>query len=228
MIRKIVVIAFFLIAGFCKNLAFAQTDTLGARPLYLKISLQHLLINGLHVDIEKPHKYNKRRSLVLSPRFYSGRTHTVDLFSGRSGEEEDNAQVLGFGAEIQQRWYLSTKTDITRKRTYVAYGLNLHHFAVAFEKEAWVEETASDGLAYYQYRMRPYQEKIYQWGAVAMFGAQNPLSIPRTILDIFVGVGYHNSHGQTTYHKLRYNQGFMDYGYTGFYFLAGLKLGLTI
>jgi len=225
MFRYRIGLIFLMVLGFWMNQASAQTNS---SPINVKFSPQHLLINGLHLDIEKPDKQNIRRSFIFSPRFYSGRTRTVDFISGRHQEEEDNAQVLGYGAELQQRWYVSKNTDVTKERTYVAYGLNLHHFAVDFEKEAWVEEIGSDGLYYYRYKMQPHREKINQWGAVAMFGAQSPLIGPNTIWDIFLGVGYHNSISQSNYNTIRYNESFLDYGYTGLYFLAGIKLGVVL
>ena len=225
MIRNLGGTILLMVLGFWGRLAYAQTDS---SRINVKFSLQHLLINGLHVDIEKPHKQNKRRSLIFSPRFYSGRTRTVDFLSGRHQEDEDNAQVLGYGVEIGQRWYVSKNTDITKERTYVAYGLNLHHFAVDFEREAWAEEMADDGLRYYRYSMRPYRGKITRWGAVAMFGAQNPLIGDKTLWDIYIGAGYYNSRNQSNYNFIRYNESIFDFGYTGLYFLAGIKLGVVL
>lgn len=219
-------IAGFLVClgAFIYKPASAQTDTLQPGRLSVKFSPQHLLFNGIHLDVEKSLNAASRHSLVFSPRFYSGKTRTLDSFTRRGEEPTDRGRVTGYGAEVLHRVYPS---DTPHEGVYFAYGVNFHHFDVAFTRKGWVQQTDEAGLEVYKYRDRPFTEKIDRWGAVAMMGVQRPLTVERMLVDLYIGFGYTNSSTATDYSAVRYDVNMYDFGYTGVYILGGFKLGLV-
>ncbi|MCC9166264.1 hypothetical protein LN893_05340 [Pontibacter sp. XAAS-A31] len=223
---------FFCLALVCafsalSFFASAQSDTARVRNYSLKFSPQHLILNGVHLDLEKrlePHGYH---SLILSPRFYYGNTQNIDGLSRRSNEEKDWGEVSGYGAAVQYRVYLTRPAKPTGEQFYTSFGINCHHFKIDFVRQGWVEETADDGLLYYRYKDRSFTEKVDRWGGVILLGAQDPVISDRVVLDAYVGLGYKSSSIETDYTEPRYNYNLLDFGFTGAHLLLGMKLGIA-
>jgi hypothetical protein len=208
--------------------ANAQADATVVKKFFVKFTPQHLFINGLHMELEKPLQAGTRASVIVSPRVYSGQTRTVDaLASRRYAVRKDETRVNGVGLEVQHRVYLSSNANFDEKRFYFAYGPNFHRFNVKFRKEGYQAEVGSDGLTYYRGTRRPFNEKIYRWGAVAMLGLQQPMYTARLLIDLYLGPGYKYSTIRTNYTSVRYNERTSDFGYTGFYLLTGIKFGVA-
>ncbi|MCJ8167330.1 hypothetical protein MKJ04_20990 [Pontibacter sp. E15-1] len=191
----------------------------------LTFSPQHLLFNGLHLDVARTLAKDSLQSLVLSPRFYSGQTRSLDEFTSRTFEAEDNSKVLGYGLEVLHRLYLS---GTPHEGGYFAYGLNYHHFNVEFEKLGWARQIDAQGLETYHYRYRPFNEIINRWGATALIGMQRQLSPKPLLFDMYVGFGYTKSNISSSYDTVRYDVNAYDFGFTGMRVLGGLKFGIIL
>ena len=206
----------------------AQADAPVVKKFFVKFTPQHLFINGLHLELEKPLQAGTRASIIFSPRVYSGLTRTVDALAGRRyAVRNDDTRVYGYGLEWQHRVYLSSNASFDETRVYFAYGPNFHYFNVEFQKEGYLAEIGSDGLTYYRGSRRPFNEKINRWGAVAMLGLQQPMYTDRLLIDLYLGPGYKYSAVRTNYTVERYTSRTSDFGYTGFYLLAGIKFGVA-
>ncbi|PRY15416.1 hypothetical protein CLV24_10237 [Pontibacter ummariensis] len=225
---RFIVSAFLLTLVLVQPVAAQRADTAPEPEISIKFSPQHLFINGLHLYLEKSLKKDSRHGLVFSPRYYEGKTSTVDAFAGRSWDGSDDAKVIGYGAEIQHRIYATEEPAFSERRTYLAYGMNYHHFEVGFEKNGWRPETAADGLEYYRYGLRPFREKINRVGGVLMVGSQFPALDGHLLFDFHLGVGYNNSSVKTNYSQVRYDRNAMDFGSTGVYLLTGMKVGIAL
>ncbi|MFC6998550.1 hypothetical protein [Rufibacter roseus] len=208
--------------------AKAQSDSLPSGKYLFRISPQHLLLQGYHLDIEKQLKAGGTQSILFSPRVYTGNTHFADEFTVRSYRKEASGRVTGFGAEVQHRFYQSNLADLYDHNFYMAYGFNLHRFDIVFQNYGWAEELADDGLYYYRFKYADFQETIYRMGAMAYLGYQGGFITDRTLVDLYVCFGYNHSFSSTSYHMIRYNRNIMDYGHTGFIVYPGIKFGFVL
>ncbi|MDO6390062.1 hypothetical protein Q4E40_07995 [Pontibacter sp. BT731] len=225
MLKRVAVVVkllFFssLLQGNAQALEAASDKTIS-----IKFSPQHLLINGLHLYLERIPEQGSRHGFVFSPRAYNGKAKTVDLFAGRNWEDSEDDRVLGYGAEVQHKIYINNYTSPDKSRVYLAYGVNYHHFNLEFKREGWVKEMDPEGLEVYKYRLRPFNEKINRIGGVALFGLQVPALDGHLLFDFYSGAGIKNSSIQTDYSHERYNRNAMDYGYSGLHLLLGIMIG---
>lgn len=205
--------------------ATAQTDTLASSDLIIKFSPQHLLVNGLYLELEKRLHPGSRHSLLASPRFYYGGTVNIDSFNDRDLDLNEKNGVQGYGLALQHRIYISEGTPAIQQGMYMGYGVEYHYFRVDFEREGFVKEVDEEGLEYYRNRLRPFQEKIHRIGLVGMGGLQAAIFHDRVLADLSLGIGYRKSYIKTDYSQAIFNIGPTDFGYTGAYVLANLKFG---
>ncbi len=208
--------------------AWAQTDSIAAPRAFVSFSPQHLLVNGYHFYVEKPRPISPRHSIVYSPRFYAGKTSGADELAGRQLDANKQSRILGYGAEINHRFYLSPTATYLTKRFYLAYGPNFHHFRIKFKEAGWAEEPGPDGLKYYEKRIRPYQQQINRLGLMAITGLQQPMYSERFLIDMYLGFAFYKSYIKTNFTEVRYDTNGLDYGFSGLVLLAGLKFGVAI
>ncbi|WP_207432444.1 hypothetical protein [Sabulibacter ruber] len=209
--------------------ALAQFNKYQNGWFVLRVSPQHLLLSGLHLDVEKQLKQAGTQSLLFSPRVYWGTTRFVDNFTVRQEQPEDKSRVKGFGAELQHRLYSTDLIDLYDHNFYFGYGVNFHRFGIRFRKEGWGEELGEDGLYYYRLGPdRPFKEVVNRLGAVLYLGLQERFLSDRLLVDLHLAMGYTHSSGSSSYPSLRYNRNMLDYGYTGFYLYPGVKLGVVL
>jgi hypothetical protein len=224
MVRRFLWALFFVGSVLGAQSALAQSDSLQTGRLNLKISPQHLFVNCLNLEIEK--RIGSRQGLVFSPRLYSGQTRTVDYLSGRETQGKASV-VFGYGAEVQHKFYQSKKL-VPGSLTYVAYGLNFHHFELEFERQGWLEEMQNDGLSYYSYQYATFHEKINRIGGMVLLGTQKPFFRNRLFTDIYSGIGYRKSNSDTNLQESQFGANILDFGSTGLYLSAGLKVGFWL
>lgn len=228
MLYRITACALFIFFGTLLICRAQEAEYVPQQKISITFSPQHLLINGLHMQIERLPKQGGRHGIVFSPRLYFGKTRTVDLFAGRSMDEKDESVLKGYGAEVQHRIYVNKEAGMYDSKVYLAYGLNFHRFNLEFEREGWVKETDTEGLEVYKYRLRPFNEKINRVGGVAMFGVKVPALDGRLILDIYTGASYKNSNINTDYTHIRFNRNGMDFGFSGLHFVTGFNVGVAL
>lgn len=224
---KYLFLALFCVSPFFTLQSFSQTEAVPNRSFLIKFSPQYLSVNGYVFELEKSLTSPARHSLVFTPHIYKGNTWFIDSFTEREQEDEQNALVNGYGAALMHRIYSKTPYIGPKSRTYISYGFSYHDFTVDFEKLGWKEEPGENGLLYYTYRPRPYQEKISRIGALATAGLQGSVILDRIIGDIYVGVTYKHSNIETNYTSVRYDKNYLDFGFTGLHLVGGLKLGIA-
>lgn len=208
--------------------AFAQSDSLPSGELAIMLSPQHLLLRGYHLEVESKPKRLRNQGILLSARLYAGSTRFADQFTKRQEEPQDFSRVKGLGAELQHRFYLPHLFRHSAAHHYLAYGVSYHHFKIGFEKEGWVQDLEADGLRYYQYRYSNFTETINRLGAIVLFGTQQRYFSARILTDGSIGIGYNHSSTTSTFHYLRFDRNLIDYGYSGFYFFLGFKVGVIL
>jgi len=198
------------------------------KKLSIKFSPQHLFVNGLHLYVEKLPEEGSRHGFVLSPRLYVGNTSTVDVLAGRRWEDEEEADLKGYGAEVQHRIYLQDYISPYNRRVYLSYGVNFHHFNVGFERPGWVRETDPEGLEVYRQRLRPCHEKINRVGGVALIGLQVPAVESLLLFDFYLGASLKHSSIKTDFSHVRYDQNAFDFGYSGMHLMGGITVGVAL
>ncbi|MBX0292365.1 hypothetical protein K3G63_18100 [Hymenobacter sp. HSC-4F20] len=202
--------------------AVAQSVATG-QPVRLhnvKLGLMPVLAGGFHVSGEKMWGPSSRNAWVITPQLYYGPVSdfTSDLSEGK------NDRVRGFGLEAQHRIYLGEQTT-GAEGFYLAYGPSYQHFRMAFQSRSWAPELGSNGLTYYEYRLRPQTETINRYGVCAVVGTQ--AFLPRTpiFIDAFIGIGLRKASSRSTVSGNQYASGMSDYGSEGSYFPVGLRIG---
>lgn len=237
--RSVFLAGLLLIIGLLNsNPANAQSDSLqlipgkqaqanAAIPLNfhlwtVKFSPQHLLINGYYAELEKKVSASSNHSFTFSPQYYSGKTKTIDKLAGRESSYEAS-RVKGFGGELMHRIYRPDPVK-TGKKQYFAYGLNFHHFTVDYAVYG-LGKVVSDGVETYRYSWHAKQDKVERVGAVAIFGAQNPIFNSRFVTDIYGGIGVRS--GSSNNALNHFDANILDFGSSGVYLALGLKLGYS-
>ena len=189
----------------------------------VKFSPQHLLVNGYYAEIEKRVSATSNHSFILSPQYYSGKTKTIDKLAGRETSYEA-ARVSGYGAQFMHRIYRPDPIKPGRKQ-YFAYGFNFHQFTVDYAVLGWGVVKEGNGIEYIKYTFHEKQAKVERIGAIAMFGAQNPIFNSRFVTDIYGGIGIRSGSSNSALNHFDAN--ILDFGSSGFYLAMGLKLGYT-
>lgn len=220
---------FFLLV-FCLGIVIpgvAQQDTIPPARIIVKVNMLPLFMKGYVLEVEKGITADARQSLLIAPAFYQGSTSFADSWSSREQREDGKGDMLGYGADIQHRFYFRNNPEALPGRPYISYGLSYHHFKVNFEEAMWLEETGEDGLLYYRNRVLPFTEKINRWGVSTLIGMQGPYLSDKIIADMYVGLGYDYSSSTSEFTAIRYNTSVFDFGFTGIRPLFGAKFGIV-
>ena len=136
--------------------------------------------------------------------------------------------MRGFGVELRHRLYLKAPTAACPTGFYVSYGPTFQHFQMTYPTLGWHEVKGPNELTYYEYSHIPHTTVINRVGAVAVAGYQVPLPPGRVFLDLYAGAGWRHSHNQSTAVAAQFQSGRSDYGHRGFYFPAGVKVGVAL
>ncbi|WP_460622046.1 hypothetical protein [Hymenobacter tenuis] len=212
----------------CAGLAEAQAQPPGppgrptaARPHTVMVDLVPMLASGYQVSVEKRWGPARRQALVLTPQLYYG---TVQEIS--SAVSEGRPQVRGYGLALQHRMYLPEMTPAL-EGLYLGYGPQYQHFQLEFQAPSWQAEVATNGLAYYEYRVRPQQQTVDRYGLNAVVGNQFFLPDLPVFLDLYLGLGLRTSHTRATLPGNHFDRGMSDYGASGFYWPVGFRVGVA-
>jgi hypothetical protein len=175
------------------------------------------IIRGQRVDLEKRVK-DSRHWIIAGPQIYSG---TIN-YRRNSFEDGEQQKLSGFGLELQHKIMMDSGKAVY---TYVTYGAAFHKFTIGYESPSWVT-VQDDGLTYYKYAIAPQKEKIYRWSGLVTAGMFVPLS-RYFFMDLYTGIGMRNSTIKATTPNYPDYDGFLNYGFTGVYPIAGMKLGVA-
>lgn len=198
--------------------------------LLLKMTPQYVVVGGYWLEVEQRWNQHPRQSFLVAPQVYAGpvgrpnQQHTDFLGT------DESEKVRGAGLQVLHRWYLSESKTAYPSGLYVSYGPSFQHLAVSRQGMGWKEVTGPTGLPLLEYRYGRHTETINRYGATAQLGYQAPLLPGRVFLDLYAGLGWRESQSRTNSRPVssRYRLGTSDYGHQGFYFPAGVKIGVAI
>lgn len=218
---------FWLVLAFLSISLRAGGQSLPAgRSWVLKFAPQHLVVSGYWLELEQQSRH-PRQSFTLTPQVYAGPTGRPDEARALNPLNQDES-VRGFGAQGQHRFYVLPAKAAYPAGLYVSYGPHFQHFRMTFHRSSWHEIVGPGGLPYYEYGPLPFTEKITRYGGSVQVGYQAPLPPGPVFLDLFVGLGWRQSHARSAFAGSQYRSGSSDYGHRGFYLPAGVKLGVAL
>ena len=206
--------------------AAQQAPTPTARFLALKVVPQHVVLSGYWVEAEYGLPRHPRQGVALTAQLYSGpagRPNTPGYAASDPGES-----VRGVGAELRHRLYLRAPHQAYPTGFYFSYGPTFQHFRMTYPTLGWREVKGPNGLEYLEYGRVPNTTTINRYSAAATLGYQAPLPPGRVFLDLYAGVGWRQRHNQSDAVAAQFKSGTSDYGHRGFYFPAGVKIGVQL
>lgn len=208
----------FILISFCfPILLFAQTtESTVVKTFNVGVVPQYSISSGTRIDFDfrlrKPGHW-----LVVAPQFY--------MDNGNNSINHDIDQMVGFGIELQHKIFFRDTPE--PKGAYLAYGPVFQYRSVKAEglKAYDFEENGTDyiGLA-----SDMNQTSIYKYGANLICGLQTVVS-EFFYIDLFIGTGIRLSFDNRTsgLHGY-YNNGWIDYGYSGTLLVGGIRFGISL
>ncbi|MDR2233279.1 MAG: hypothetical protein LBE56_09170 [Tannerella sp.] len=197
--------------------------TFTVQPLYLlsgglKFDFEMRLGNGPGWLQFSPSVYYRDGNMNNNEYIYYGQTlHYTDWHP--YWIHEPFSKLRGAGLDVNYKRFINVRRDF-----YTAAGLTYAHYNIkywGFDGYEFIE----DGLPYYGYKLGNQTQSINRLGANWYFGFRIPTR-NAFVLDMFWGLGYRHSFSERD--KPQYDDNFLTYGWTGFSFLAGMKIGFGI
>ena len=180
--------------------------------------------NAVRLDFETRIK-DKPAWLQVSPAIYLVRQkerhrdffgYTNDYYYLTISGDELNRM---FGASLE----LNYKYFFTRKESfYLSGGCSYAHHNIHYEGSFWTSYT-EDGLQYHRIDYGDVNQKINKLGLNALIGYQVPNS-GYFLFDMFIGAGYRKSFRSNPGARA-YDSDILAFGYSGFLFITGVRLG---
>lgn len=198
-----------------------------SRAVLVKFAPQHVITSGYWLEMEQQRRRQPRQSFTLTPQLYSGPAGRPDGSRGANPRNQEEL-VRGAGVQAQHRLYVLPAKSAYPAGLYVSYGPHFQYFQMTFHRSSWNETEGPGGLPYYEYSPVAFKEKITRYGGSVQVGYQAPLPPGPVFLDLFVGVGWRQSHVNSAFGGSQYRSGPSDYGHRGFYFPAGVKIGVAL
>ncbi|SMB87971.1 hypothetical protein SAMN00120144_1119 [Hymenobacter roseosalivarius DSM 11622] len=193
----------------------------------LKFAPQHVVMSGYWLEVEHQRARHPQQSLTLTPQLYYGPTGRPDGARSANPLNEDES-VRGFGVQGQHRFYVVPARAAFPAGLYVSYGPHFQHFLMTFHRSSWREIQGPGNLPYYEYGPVRFTEKIIRYGGSMQVGYQAPLPPGPVFIDLFMGLGWRQSHSNSAIEGRQYRSGSSNYGHQGFYFPAGVKIGVAL
>lgn len=216
-----------LLALLSIRLTAAAQEVPAARSWLVKFAPQYVVTSGYWLEVEQPLARHQHQSFTLTPQLYSGPAGHPDGNRGPNPLNQDES-VRGAGVQAQHRLYLLPQKAAYPAGLYVSYGPQVQYFQMTFHRSSWHEIEGPGELPYYEYGPVAFKEKIVRYGGSAQVGYQAPLPPGPVFVDLFVGVGWRQSHVTSEVGGSQYRAGSSDYAHRGFYFPAGVKIGLAL
>jgi hypothetical protein len=196
-----------------------------SRSLALKVVPQHLIMSGYWVEAELQRLRHSRQSFTLTPQLYAGPAGSPNDGPPPRSQVVD---VRGFGIQGQHRFYLLPGKAAYPSGLYVSYGPQLQYFQMQFSGQGWREVIGPGDLPYLEYGPVRSKDRITRYGASVQAGYQAPLPPGPVFVDVFVGLGWRQTHTNPGVAASRYRSGTSDYAHRGFYIPAGIKIGFAL
>ncbi|MBO0356417.1 hypothetical protein J0X19_00530 [Hymenobacter sp. BT186] len=203
------------------------------RTLLLKAVPQYVVVSGYWLEAEQSWKQHPNQSFAVTAQAYAGPAGNPNgnILIDNPFSPDQNRQVRGAGLQVHHRLYLDPafSTDYP-SGWYVSYGPQFQHFALSYDGLGWEEVEGPNGAPVYELRNGRHTETINRYGGSVQLGYQAPLPPGPVFLDLYVGFGWRESQsrGDSWKTSSRYSSGSSNYGHEGFYFPAGIKIGVAL
>ena len=132
---------------------------------------------------------------------------------------EPYSKMRGGGLDVNYKRFINPARSF-----YLAAGLSYTYFNIKYWGMAWTDYT-EDGLEYHEYKPDYLTQHINRLGVNTYFGYQIPTR-KAFLFDMFVGMAYR--HSISNKNKQSFDNYMISYGYTGFVFLTGIRIGFGI
>jgi hypothetical protein len=130
---------------------------------------------------------------------------------------EPYSKLRGGGLDINYKRFLNA-----RRTFYTATGISYTRLNIDYWGYGW-HDYIEDGLEYHGYELGFHTQHINRAGLNYYFGFQIP-SRHAFVYDMFWGLGYR--HSSSDRNKPAFNDHLFSRGWTGFIFLAGVRIGV--
>lgn len=202
-----------------------QVEIDGSGNFYLSIVPQFLIINGLRVDLERRFP-GTQHAIVVSPRIFVGSISGESVWSSSSNFTEFDQS--GFGVEVAHKIYIDK--DYSRVANwYMSYSLFYHNQVMSYQGPG-LESTTFNGVQAFTVVNNLDQElTINQYGG--FFNLGSLFYVDRKIyIDAFIGIGIKRSQTRDSSYndqeKDTFEDGFLNYGFSGTLPNLGMKIGI--
>jgi hypothetical protein len=182
-------------------------------------------MSGYWLEAELQRARQPHQSCTLTPQFYRGPAGSPDDGPAPTSQDES---VRGFGVQAQHRIYVLPGKAAYQTGLYVSYGPHVQYFEMKLRGEGWREVPGPGDLPYLEYGPVQSNNTITRYGASAQIGYQAPLPPGPVFVDVFVGLGWRQSHTESEQATNQYRSGSSNYGHRGLYFPAGVKIGVAL
>ena len=147
--------------------------------------------------------------------YYGNDCYSSNFFDFRF--REPYSELLGGGIDINYKYFFDS-----RRSLYMACGLSYTYFDIKYLGTAWLNYTEY-GLQYHEYVYGKYTQYIHRTGLNCLMGYQIP-SRHAFLFDMFWGFACRYSFANEK--KPAFNNYMYSFGYNGFVFLTGVRLGI--
>lgn len=219
MMRTFCIFISLTVAALSTIFAQSSVESGGAEIPKNAVSIvpQYAAISGIRIDYERRMKGDNW--LLFAPQ----------LFVNQTGNN-DYDQMTGFGMNLYYKLFLSRSkkknaTGFSRTNIYFSAGPAYQYFSLTNLEE--VPETFTEnGITYIGYTSGEVTTRINKFGANADFGLQ--FAFERFILDLYGGVGIRYAVDQNGHLMDRYDNGWLNFGYSGILLDGGVRFGFFI
>jgi hypothetical protein len=191
-------------------------ETIKPKAFGVGVVPQYSISSGTRIDFD----FRLRRPghwLVVAPQFY--------MDNGNNSINRDIDQMVGFGIELQHKIFFRDTPE--PKGAYLAYGPVFQYRSVKAEGLA-AYNFEENGTEYIGLTNDMNQTGIFKYGANLICGLQTVVS-EFFYIDVFIGTGIRLSFDNRTsgLHGY-YNNGWIDYGYSGTLLVGGIRFGISL
>jgi len=178
---------------------------------------QYSIMGGLRFDLDFKVDKEKPEWLIFSPTIY--------LVADESNIW-DFKNLWGVGLEVQNRYYLSSTPHLPRG-FYMGYGPLFHYYSIE-EERLYPETIVEDGIEYTIIKNGLVTTGVYKAGLTLSAGYQALVS-NSFYIDFYTGAGIRLSFDDIEPGGLSkfYNDGWINYGYSGTLMTFGIRMGLA-
>ena len=198
-----------------------STDNFKGKGYFVSLVPQYILINGICLDVEKRIKQSNH-AISISPKFY------ISEFDGSEWiySVPNDMSMRGYGVELKHKIYLKEwlSGDVN---WYGSFSFFHQGFYFDYRDEGWVS-FVENGTTFFRIEEIDQSLSINQYGGFVTIGLVYKLD-DRVFFDNYYGIGFKSSNSRDSSigerYKNQFDDGSLNYGYTGTLWNAGIKIG---